>query len=215
MPVAAACLAATLLDSLVAVIHVTKSHGQAQAPTIARGMIEALLDLPLITARPTTLDSLTLSTAEGRIKAGEAIMARRHDEDDRDFFAAGRSSWREEKKTRERLRRQGIRPSSIEDKFKKTALPASLIPFYWHLCSSAHNDLHALAQRHYRNGRLVLGTTLWESEAVNLVLMCSLVAFQILEYVPVFLNVEAAALQETVDEIVTKLRPLAEGLKAG
>ena len=42
-----------------------------------------------------------------------------------------------------------------------------------------------------------------------LVLMCSLIAYQILEYVPAFLKVEARSLEETVAEIGTKLRALA------
>ena len=120
--VAAACLAATLLDGLVAVIHVTKSHGQAQAPTIARGMIEGLLDLALITTNRSTLQSLTLSTVEGRIKSGEVIMAYGKDEDS-SFLSAARSRLREEKRRREALRRKGVRPLSIGDKFKKVELP--------------------------------------------------------------------------------------------
>ncbi len=72
---AAACLAATIADGLVAVINVVGSHGQGHAPTLARGMIESMLDLEMVCTNADYIDPLRLAAAQGKIATGQKFLA--------------------------------------------------------------------------------------------------------------------------------------------
>ncbi len=190
---AAACLAATIADCLVAVVHVAGSHGQAHAPTLARGMIESMLDLEMLCTNGDYLKPLRLATALGKIKVGERFLAQATmlSSEQRD---AVRANLREEHSIRDKLKAQGVEVLSIEKKFKRAPKSAPLWTYYWHFCSPAHNDLRALAGRHLRGDHVVLGGTLSDDEFVEILAICTAVALNVYEFMPKFLKVTATQL---------------------
>src|SRR5438477_8718707 len=106
---AAACVAATIADGLVAVIHVVDSHGQGHAPTLARGMIESMLDLEMVCTNADYLKPLRLATAQGKIAIGQQFLsqAKMLTKEQQD---AVRAALREQALIVEDLERQGIKP---------------------------------------------------------------------------------------------------------
>jgi hypothetical protein len=61
----AAGISATIIDGLAAVVELVNGNGQAHAATVARGMIEALLDLALLCNDPNYVRSMILMTQSG------------------------------------------------------------------------------------------------------------------------------------------------------
>lgn len=169
-------------------IRLVDSHGQAHAPTLARGMIESMLDLEMVCANPEYLKPLRLATAQGKIVAGEKYLAQAQmlTQEQQD---AVRADLRQQATTVHELKRQGVKPLAIEDKFKRAPKSGVLWSFYWLYCSSAHNDLRALATRHLREDHIVLGDTLTDDDLREILTICAGIALNVYEYVPIFLIV--------------------------
>jgi hypothetical protein len=69
-----ACLAATIVDGLAAVIVLLKSRGNVHADTINRYLVEALCDLYHLCASAAFLDSLQLTSAIRQKVIAEAYV---------------------------------------------------------------------------------------------------------------------------------------------
>jgi hypothetical protein len=193
--IAAACLAATICDNLVAVVRVIDSHGQGHAPTLARGLIESVIDLELVCDNHDNVKPLMLDAANGVIRVCEALLvdAKSADDVERDGLI---KRLRQERETVYELGRQGVKPLRLEDKIKKVKKnPGVLRTYFWRYCQSAHNDLQALAERHLRGNTIVLGNTLADDEAIPLLAVCAGCAFHVFEFMPVFLEVSADQLE--------------------
>src|SRR5438105_2972610 len=205
---AAACVAATIADGLVAVIHVVDSHGQGHAPTLARGMIESMLDLEMVCTNADYLKPLRLATAQGKIAIGQQFLsqAKMLTKEQQD---AVRADLREQALIVEDLERQGIKPLSIEEKFMRAPKSGVLWTYYWHFCSSAHNDLRALASRHLRGNHIILGETLSDDDVRETLVICAGIALNVYEYIPTFLMVTAEQLQPEWEALGPLLRRLA------
>ena len=103
-------------------------HGQAHAATLARGMIESMLDLELVCANPDNIDPLRLMTAQGKIVAGQEYLAKATvlTTEQRRVVAA---DLKKNAALVEKLKRAGVKPLDIKTKFKKAPNSASLWTF--------------------------------------------------------------------------------------
>lgn len=188
-------MAATICDNLVAVTRVVDSHGQGHAPTLARGLIESVIDLELVCDNHDNVKPLMLDTAKGVIRLCETLLVDAKSSNNLERDALIRRL-RQERKTVDELERQGVKPLRLEDKIKKIKKnPAVLRTYFWRYCQSAHNDLQVLAERHLRGNTIVLGNTLSDDEAIGLLAVCGGCAFHVFEFMPVFLEVSASQLE--------------------
>jgi hypothetical protein len=172
-------------------------------------MIDALFDLELLCAEPENIKPMLLATSSGIVKVGESLLANAAslDPEDRKEIA---SRVADAKLAVDELRRRGAQPLRMEDKLKKiTKNPRTLLTYYLRYCSSAHNDLKALSDRHIRGKTIVLGETLPDAEAIELLTISILCAFHVFEFVPTFLTVSAEQLQPEWEPLLPTLRSVA------
>lgn len=166
---AAACLSATITDALVATVEVVDSPGQSHAGTLARSMIEAFVDFELLCLDPENLKHLRVTAAHGTINTLSAWL--RHHNDigaDAARVARTRREIDEARSLITALESAGARRLRMADKFAALGPSFAQSETFWlHFCTSAHNDLSALASRHLRGEHmLTIGETLTDGQAI-------------------------------------------------
>lgn len=171
-----AMLAVTILDGLVGVIALLRSHGQCHAATIVRSMMEALGDLYHLCSDGGYLNRLQLTSALAEQRNAETfIRLRAADPDMAKMVDAQKEIARDAKRKVEAL---SVNTKRIEpgERVSTPDLPPDYVAIYSTNCVEAHHDIVALARRHFRGNQLVFGDTLSVSNAlVALVQGCLMV----------------------------------------
>jgi hypothetical protein len=158
---------ATILDGLAAVNALVPSNGQGHAPSIARGMIEALVDLVLICKSGNYADCLLLRSQQNtRIYVQHAIAVTAAFKECNDEKEALIAALREVNAQITDLEARGARTMEFDEKLTKSDLDPKM-RFYWaRWIASSHNNFDSLLDRHWRDGHLQIGDTLPDEQAV-------------------------------------------------
>ena len=189
---AAACLAATITDALVATVEVVDSPGQSHAGTLARSTVEAFVDFELLCLDAGNLKHLRLNAARGTIKTLSAWL-RHHDDAPADAERVTRThrEMADAQDLIDELKAEGAQQLRMAEKFATLGPAFAQFETFWlHFCTSAHNDLSALASRHLRiDHKLTIGETLTDEQAIEILAICSTVALQVYSRLPLFMDV--------------------------
>ena len=203
--VTAACLAASIADGLVALVRVLDSRGQGHALTLAREIIESLLELEMICVDSDSILPLWLANAQDRVQLGEQFLMEVKDlpYDLRTAVAADIAG---ETALLKLLERRGVKRLGVYQKFGYARVSNEFWTFYWRSCLSAHNDLRALETRHLRGRHLVIRKALSDDDVREIVSIGAAVALRVYECTPKFLDV-------TAKELLPQWEPLLPGLQ--
>jgi hypothetical protein len=171
-----AMLAATILDGLVAIIALLRSHGQCHAATIVRSMMEAVGDLYHLCSDSSYLDRLRLTSALVEQRNAETFIQLRAG--DRDMVKIVDQQKRIAREVKQKVLALSGKTRKIDTGERVSApnLPPDFVAIYSTNCAEAHHDIVALARRHFRGKELVFGDTLTVSHAlISLAQGCLLV----------------------------------------
>jgi hypothetical protein len=205
---AAAAIAASISDGLVAVITLVGSLGQAHTPTVVRGMIESIADLSLICENEDFIKPLMLNAIDGKVKLGNGLLnSSVYSEEER---AQLLDALKDQGAKLKGLQKAGIKPLRFQDKLKRIDhLPWEFVSFYFMYSGSVHNDLNAVGDRHLRGDKIVLGVTLSDSDAINILSVACACAYKLFALMPAFLRVTEAELEPRWQPLATVLGRLA------
>lgn len=209
--VAAACLSASIADGLVALVRILDSRGQRHALTLAREVIESLLELEMICVNSKfSILPLWLANAQDRVQLGEQFLIEVKDipYDLRTAVAADIAAQTALVKM---LERRGVKRLDVYEKFGYARVSSEFWTFYWRSCLSAHNDLRALETRRLRGRHIVIGERLSNDDVREIVIISASVALRVYECAPKFLDVTAEELLPQWDLLLPGLHRIAHG----
>jgi len=208
--VTAACLAASIADGLIALVRVLDSRGQGHALTLAREIVESLLELEMICVNSMSILPLWLANAQDRVQVGEQFLIEVKDlpYDLRTAVAADIAGQTALVKN---LERRGVQRLGVYEKFGYARVSSAFWTFYWRSCLSAHNDLRALETRHLRGRHVVTGQALSDDDVREIVSIGTAVALRVYECAPKFLDVTAEELLPQWDLLLPGLHRIAHG----
>lgn len=207
--VAAACLAASIADGLLALVRVLDSRGQGHAPALARQLIDSVLELEMICVDPKTIFALWLATAQDKVELGEQLLMQVKDLP-YDLRAAVTTEIAEQARVVSSLARRGVERMGAQEKLGIAQASTALWTFYWRYLSSAHNDLRVLEHRRLRGQRLVLGEHLSDDDVREVVTIYASVALRVYELAPRFMKVTDEELRPQWEPLVPGLHQIAQ-----
>jgi hypothetical protein len=207
---AAACLSATICESVYAALAVASSPGPLQAKTIARGVIEAGLNLE-ITCNGTDGDyaALRLATTIGFLRFADQYLEHSQysvPEADLSAFIGKRDKARADLAA---WNKQNVRALEMRDRFERAPKMSVFRPHYALYCSSAHNDHRALAERHLRGDHIALSYPVEDDDIAHIFTVCCGVALNVFEFMPFFLVATHEQLVPTWSHLPARLRRIA------
>lgn len=205
-----ACLLATIVDGLAAVIALITSPGQAHADTVNRSLIEALGDLHHLCADPGFYDQLKLTSALRQKAAAQSFIERRLN-DPATILQQGLAmrEAREQSKIIDELEAKGVKPVGPSIRIEAPELSEDLVGVYSLHSFAAHHDLTALSKRHFRGEHLVFGNTLSTANAANSLRVAVVTTANALMKAEDFLSVESQRIWETVGALHAEIEALA------